>query len=75
MVTTGPSGLILILIPLLWNDGLDGQIDRQDKQAEKHIQNEKLPEVHGKVVFLCVEQPKKNPKNRRHLADIIQNHV
>ena len=30
--------------------------------------NEKLPYVHGKVVFLRVEQSKKIKKNRRHLA-------
>ena len=31
--------------------------------------NEKLPYVHCKVVFLGVEQSKKIPKTRRHLAD------
>ena len=37
--------------------------------------NEKLPHVHGKVVFLLVEQFKKIPKSRQHLADDISSKI
>ena len=39
------------------------------KTDENPVENEKLPYVYGKVVFLRVEQSKKKiPKSRRHLV-------
>ena len=36
---------------------------------------EKLPNVHGKVIFLHAEQSKKNPKSRQDLVDDISSKI